>query len=159
MNYEFESPDRFMVGARGEVGDRLFLLQVREGRRLAVIKCEKQQLSALATWLAAVLEAVGRPGELPTDLSLEAEYEPDFTAGEIAVGVDQDRGVLDLVITATDEGSTLSATLSKEWAGALAIEITRLVDAGRPPCPLCGYPLDDRGHDCPRTNGHTAPRR
>jgi hypothetical protein len=24
---------------------------------------------------------------------------------------------------------------------------------------LCGYPLDPRGHACPRTNGHHAPLR
>jgi uncharacterized repeat protein (TIGR03847 family) len=31
---------------------------------------------------------------------------------------------------------------------------TRVVAAGRPPCPLCGAPLDPRGHICPRRNGH-----
>ena len=58
-----------------------------------------------------------------------------------------------------EEGDTLELTLNKEWAGGLAIAITRLVEAGRPPCPLCGGPLDSRGHDCPRTNGHRPPIR
>lgn len=31
---------------------------------------------------------------------------------------------------------------------------TRVVGAGRSPCPLCGAPLDPRGHICPRRNGH-----
>ena len=30
----------------------------------------------------------------------------------------------------------------------------RLIGAGRPPCPLCGQPLDPQGHLCPRRNGH-----
>jgi len=30
----------------------------------------------------------------------------------------------------------------------------RVVAAGRPPCPLCGAPLDPLGHICPRRNGH-----
>jgi uncharacterized repeat protein (TIGR03847 family) len=30
----------------------------------------------------------------------------------------------------------------------------RIVAAGRPPCPLCGAPLDPLGHICPRRNGH-----
>ena len=34
-------------------------------------------------------------------------------------------------------------------AGAL-----RVLAAGRPPCPLCGQPLDPQGHLCPRRNGH-----
>jgi uncharacterized repeat protein (TIGR03847 family) len=30
----------------------------------------------------------------------------------------------------------------------------RVVAGGRPPCPLCGAPLDPLGHICPRRNGH-----
>ena len=32
----------------------------------------------------------------------------------------------------------------------------QIVSAGRPPCPLCGLPLDTNGHVCPRHNGTTA---
>ena len=47
--------------------------------------------------------------------------------------------------------------MTREQAAALAIRGTELVEAGRPPCPLCGYPLDARGHVCPRTNGNRPP--
>jgi uncharacterized repeat protein (TIGR03847 family) len=30
----------------------------------------------------------------------------------------------------------------------------RVIAAGRPPCPLCGQPLDPSGHRCPRYNGY-----
>ena len=30
----------------------------------------------------------------------------------------------------------------------------RLMEGGRPPCPLCGRPMNPDGHICPRTNGH-----
>ena len=30
----------------------------------------------------------------------------------------------------------------------------RVLGSGRPPCPLCGQPLDPQGHLCPRRNGH-----
>jgi uncharacterized repeat protein (TIGR03847 family) len=30
----------------------------------------------------------------------------------------------------------------------------RVIAAGRPPCPLCGQPLDPSGHLCPRHNGY-----
>jgi uncharacterized repeat protein (TIGR03847 family) len=30
----------------------------------------------------------------------------------------------------------------------------RVIAAGRPPCPLCGQPLDPNGHRCPRYNGY-----
>ncbi|WP_225805177.1 DUF3090 family protein, partial [Streptomyces sp. NK15101] len=29
-----------------------------------------------------------------------------------------------------------------------------VVNAGRPPCPLCSLPLDPEGHVCPRQNGY-----
>ena len=159
MNYVFSRPDKVMVGVRGEVGNRLFLLQVREGRRLVIVKCEKTQLGALAEWLAQVIEDLGRPGHLPDDLALEPEYEPDFDAGDIAVAIDEDEQTIEVTFESVDEEDSLSLTLTKEWAGGLAIAITRLVEAGRPLCPLCGGPLDARGHDCPRTNGHRPPIR
>ena len=159
MNYVFSSPDRVMVGTRGEVGARLFLLQAREGRRLIVVKCEKQQLAALAQWLGVAITEMGRPGHLPEDLSLEPEYEPDLVMGDVSLAVDAEARHVDVVIDGADDEDQLLLTLSAEWAGALAIAIVRLIEAGRPPCPLCGGPLDARGHDCPRTNGHRAPLR
>lgn len=159
MNYVFSAPDRVMVGTRGEVGARLFLLQAREGRRLVVVKCEKQQLAALAQWLTVAISEMGRPGHLPEDLELEAEYEADLIMGDVSLAVDAQARHVDVVIDGADDEDQLLLTLSPEWAGALAIAIVRLIEAGRPPCPLCGGPLDARGHDCPRTNGHRAPIR
>jgi uncharacterized repeat protein (TIGR03847 family) len=148
-----------MVGVRGEVGSRLFLLQAREGRRLVIVKCEKQQLAALAEWLAQVITEMGRPGHLPDDLSLEAEYETDFVAGDIAVSLDEEAHTIEVTFESLEGEDELVLTLTREWAGGLAIAIARLVEAGRPACPLCGGPLDPKGHDCPRTNGHTPPIR
>ncbi len=159
MNYVFDSPDKVMVGVRGEVGSRLFLLQARQGRRLVIVKCEKQQLSALAEWLGQVIADLGRPGHLRDDFALEPEYEADFTAGEIAVALNDDDETIEVTFESADDDDVLELTLTKEWAGGLAIAVTRLVEAGRPPCPLCGGPLDARGHDCPRTNGHRPPIR
>jgi uncharacterized repeat protein (TIGR03847 family) len=56
-----------------------------------------------------------------------------------------------------EDGHVLRVALSREQAAAFAIHATRLVEAGRPPCPLCSLPLDPSGHDCPRTNGHRPP--
>jgi len=159
VNYVFSNPDRVMVGAIGEVGARLFLLQAREGRRLVILKCEKVQLAALAQWLSQVLSELGRPAHLPDDLTLEPEYEIDFVVGDVTLTIDAERQVIDVTFESVDEDAGMTLSLTKEWAGALAIAITRLVEAGRAPCPLCGGPLDARGHDCPRTNGHRAPLR
>ena len=159
MNYVFANPDKVRVGVRGEVGSRLFLLQAREGRRLVIVQCEKQQLAALAEWLAQVITEMGRPGHLPDDLSLEAEYETDFVAGDIAVSLDEEAHTIEVTFESLEGEDELVLTLTREWAGGLAIAIARRVEAGRPACPLCGGPLDPKGHDCPRTNGHTPPIR
>ncbi|MFZ1063512.1 MAG: DUF3090 family protein, partial [Acidimicrobiales bacterium] len=120
MNYVFDSPDKVMVGVRGEVGNRLFLLQARQGRRLVIVKCEKLQLSALAEWLSQVLNDLGRPGHLPEDVVLEPEYEADFVAGDIAIALDQDTELIEVTVQSLEEEDTLELTLTKEWAGALA---------------------------------------
>jgi uncharacterized repeat protein (TIGR03847 family) len=159
MNYVFDAPDKVMVGVRGEVGNRLFLLQARQGRRLVIVKCEKIQLSALAEWLAQVIGDLGRPGHLPDDFDLEPEYEADFVVGDIAIAIDEENETIEVSFESIEEDDDLDLTLTKELAGGLAIAITRLVEAGRPPCPLCGGPLDPKGHDCPRTNGHRPPIR
>jgi uncharacterized repeat protein (TIGR03847 family) len=55
------------------------------------------------------------------------------------------------------EGSVVRMAMTREQAMALAIRGTELVEAGRPICPRCGYPLDPRGHVCPRMNGNAPP--
>jgi uncharacterized repeat protein (TIGR03847 family) len=39
-------------------------------------------------------------------------------------------------------------------ARAMASRGSAAVESGRPPCPLCGGPLDPSGHLCPRLNGN-----
>jgi uncharacterized repeat protein (TIGR03847 family) len=160
-DYRFEQPDRFTVGVIGEVGQRLFLLQIREGRRLMTLKIEKVQVATLSTYLAKLVKEMGRPKHLPEDLGLESELDVDFTVGDVNVMVNEDeqRIVLELdELSGDDEsGDHVLVSLSCEQAAAFAIHATRIVEGGRPPCPLCALPLDPRGHDCPRTNGHRAP--
>ena len=44
--------------------------------------------------------------------------------------------------------------LTPTRARAFAERALRTIAAGRPPCPLCGQPLDPTGHLCPRRNGY-----
>jgi uncharacterized repeat protein (TIGR03847 family) len=46
--------------------------------------------------------------------------------------------------------------LTREQAAGVIEHGKRLLRRGRPPCPLCGFPLTD-DHSCPKTNGHRAP--
>ncbi|HEY7522257.1 MAG TPA: DUF3090 domain-containing protein [Candidatus Limnocylindrales bacterium] len=48
----------------------------------------------------------------------------------------------------------LRVRLSPPAARAFVDRAMTVVASGRPPCPLCGEPLDPAGHLCPRRNGH-----
>lgn len=162
--YELVAPERVTVGTVGPVGQRAFFVQARQAGLLVTVKLEKQQVGALAESIGRLLQDLPRPGHLPEgeELELEPFEEPDFVAGTLAVAYDAalDRVVLlaeELVGEEEPEGDEARLSLSREQAAALAIRGTQLVEAGRPPCPLCGFPLDPRGHSCPRTNGHRPP--
>lgn len=175
LRYILDQPSRVSVGAIGPVGERLFVLQGRQDRQLVTIKVEKVQVSSLATYLGRMLRQLDRPHDLPSEeeLDLEAFESPDFTAASLALTYDEGEDRIVLVVDEVDnedddedelepggievEGSMARFAMTREQAAALAIRATELVEAGRPPCPLCGYPLDPRGHVCPRTNGNSAP--
>ncbi len=181
-DFELANPERVTVGTVGPVGERMFVLQVREGLTLVTLKLEKTQVSALARFLGRMLGELERPGELPpgAELELESFDEPDFVVRSLGVSYDDDADRIILVADEIDRteaegegeelfaladdlevepdtGGSVRLTMTREQAAALAIRGTELVEAGRPPCPLCGYPLDARGHVCPRTNGHRPP--
>ncbi|MGH9295728.1 MAG: DUF3090 family protein, partial [Acidimicrobiales bacterium] len=161
--FELSEPERVIVGTIGEVGRRMFFLQAREGNELLTVKLEKQQVGALAESLGRLLQDLPRPDHLPEDaeLGLETFEEASFVGGTLAVAYDAalDRVVVlaEELVGEGDEGDEARLSLSREQAASLAVRGTLLVEAGRPPCPLCGYPIDPRGHACPRTNGHRPP--
>jgi uncharacterized repeat protein (TIGR03847 family) len=158
---DLAAPDRFSVGTAGPVGDRLFLLHCLQGPVSLTVKVEKQQVAVLASYLGRLVRELGRPGHLPDDLDFDVDVEPDWVVGTIGVSYDDDLDRLVVVVEEAGEddedGSVARIAVTKEQAAAFAIRATGLVEAGRPPCPLCGLPLDPSGHDCPRTNGHRPP--
>jgi len=165
-SYDLPRVDHLTVGTVGPVGQRIFLLQARRGVDSVTLKLEKQQVAALSEYLSDLLEKVGRPGELPTDLELELPAEPEWPVGTLGVAYDEEEDTVILVAeeaTAAEEeaeapdGAVARLGATREQAAALAIRGVQLVEAGRPSCPLCGFPLDPSGHACPRSNGHRPP--
>jgi uncharacterized repeat protein (TIGR03847 family) len=159
--FDLENADRVSVGALGEPGQRVFLLQARRAGLLVTMKIEKQQVAALVEYLARVLPDVPDVGGLLQPNELEPYVEPDFVVGTLAVSYDEEVDQIVLVaeeLVGEDEAaSSARITISREQIAAFAIQGRLLVSAGRPSCPLCGYPLDPRGHVCPKTNGHRPP--
>jgi uncharacterized repeat protein (TIGR03847 family) len=169
-DYDFDAPDLCTVGVIGEVGQRLFLFYCRQGLTETTVKVEKQQVAVLASYLGRIVRELGRPGHLPEDLDFYGAEEFEWVVGTIGVSYDEDldRIVIVLEEIGVDEedddeeevdesGHVLRVALSREQAAGFAIHATTLVEAGRPPCPLCALPLDPAGHICPRTNGHRPP--
>jgi uncharacterized repeat protein (TIGR03847 family) len=170
--YDFDAPDHCTVGVIGEVGNRLFLFYCRQGLNETTVKVEKQQIAVLASYLGRIVRELGRPGHLPEDLEFYGTEEYEWVVGTIGVSYDEDLDRIVVVLEeigledeedeaedeeAEENGRVLRVALSREQAAAFAIHATTLVEAGRPPCPLCALPLDPAGHICPRTNGHRPP--
>jgi uncharacterized repeat protein (TIGR03847 family) len=168
-SFELPAVQRLTVGTVGPTGKRTFYLQARQDDQLVTLKLEKQQVGALAQLLAEMLDDLPAVGVLPADedLQLEEPVLAEWPVGTLRIDYDRDSDQVVLVAeevlevdeegepTATGGIARLAAT--REQVAALARRGAALVEAGRPPCPLCGYPLDPGGHSCPRTNGHRPP--
>jgi uncharacterized repeat protein (TIGR03847 family) len=55
---------------------------------------------------------------------------------------------------AEDGPDVFRVLLTAPAARAFVERAVRVIASGRPPCPLCGQPLDPQGHICARRNGH-----
>jgi uncharacterized repeat protein (TIGR03847 family) len=53
--FVFDAPDRFVAGAIGPPGQRVFFLQAIEGRRMTSVSLEKVQVALLADRVAAIV--------------------------------------------------------------------------------------------------------
>ena len=67
---------------------------------------------------------------------------------------DGDETAAALAAAGEDDGYLARLYLTAAQARAMATRGSAAVERGRPPCPLCGGPLDPSGHICPRLNGH-----
>jgi uncharacterized repeat protein (TIGR03847 family) len=168
-SFELPAVQRLTVGTVGPVGKRTFYLQARQDDQLVTLKLEKQQVGALAQYLIGLLADLPAVGPMPVDEELELE-EPvlaEWPVGTVRIEYDRDSDqvvlVAEEVLEVDEEGEPIATggiarlAATREQMAALARRGASLVEAGRPPCPLCGYPLDPEGHSCPRTNGHRAP--
>ena len=178
--YSYDPPERFVAGTVGQPGERTFYLQASASGRVTSVALEKFQVSLLAERLDELLDEVVRraggrssdpsaaPGGTADDAPLDLPLLEDFKVGAIALAWDGDDERV--VIEAQEETETpvepLADEVPENGPGVLRVRISaanaraftqralQIVGQGRPPCPLCGLPLDAEGHICPRQNGH-----
>jgi uncharacterized repeat protein (TIGR03847 family) len=178
-SFDFDAPDHFTVGAVGQPGKRTFYLQGRQAETLVTLKCEKEQVGALAEYVAGLLvrlKTMDRPAV--KDMPLLEPIESIWDVGAVGVGYDEqaDRILVvaneaieeaetaeetaaesavptEPVESAAEEGATARFALTRRQAADFVERARAVMKAGRPTCPMCGSALEP-GHLCPRANGH-----
>jgi uncharacterized repeat protein (TIGR03847 family) len=176
----YDPPDRFVAGTVGLPGRRTFFLQATAGSRVTSVVLEKTQVAALAERMDELLDEVVRrsggsaavpamaPNEITDTGPLDTPIEEEFRVGTMALAWDpEDERIVieaqEMTESEDDEAdigsedpavAVLRVRITAAQARAFAQRALKIVAAGRPPCPLCGLPLDAQGHVCPRQNGH-----
>jgi uncharacterized repeat protein (TIGR03847 family) len=179
--FVFDLPDRFATGTVGEPGNRSFFLQARDGRRVVSVGLEKAQVAVLAERLGKLLVELDRRGIVedqptpikPDERPLDEPVNEAFHATTLTLGWDgeaeriliearaptdeEEAGQSEPVVEVDDDDEDgpdlLRVRLTADAARTFVERAFRVIRAGRPPCPLCGNPLDPTGHICPRRNG------
>ncbi len=165
ITYPLGALSRIEAETFGDPGRRTFRLVLQSGRATSYVWLEKEQLFQLG---AGLKEAVDRQTESdrgrvssPTAPSWAgAETLIEFKARVLSGRHDQDtnsfylqaQGVADE--QSGEEAPSASFWITLDQASVLADQCLRICAAGRPPCFLCGLPIDPSGHVCPRANGH-----
>jgi uncharacterized repeat protein (TIGR03847 family) len=174
----FDRPRRFIAGTVGTPGERTFYLQAAsaDDDRVVSVALEKQQVAVLADRLEQLLdEVVTRTGTaLPaTDFdnaALELPVDEEFRVSAMGLAWDGDSGLVIIEAQAPTEDAAdaertlledvedgpdaLRVVLEPGRARAFVDRARKVTSVVRPPCPLCGLPLDPTGHVCPRHNGY-----
>ena len=98
-SFQFSDPAHFTAGTVGQPGSRTFYLQVDADGEVVSFKLEKQQIAALAEYLAGVLaDLPAVPEPLPAAPDLIEPVEPEWTVGGIGIAVDEDADRILLII-------------------------------------------------------------
>jgi uncharacterized repeat protein (TIGR03847 family) len=95
----------------------------------------------------ADIDSEGEIGDSDED---EDEDEDEATEG----AEDEDVELRSLAADLDDPRDVVRVELEPQAALRFASGALEVVRAGRPPCPLCGAPLEPTGHFCVRRNGH-----
>jgi len=168
--WNFDRPDRFIVGTIGAPGEREFYFQVRQGNTLVSLATEKSQVSALAARVSTIIREVKKNTPLssvqPTgndDGPLELPLDSEFTVGAIGIAFDPSDLEIEISFRSDlDESEdaaesmlpTVDVRLDLSLALAFVSRTQALVARGRPLCPFCISPINPEGHLCPRSNGY-----
>jgi uncharacterized repeat protein (TIGR03847 family) len=164
--------------AIGQPGGRRFRLFARSPRGTASLWLEREQLEALSLAIDQMLAQIsggeilrmeamasvpapqGAPEDFPDDPGIE------FHIGQMQIGYDEDRDLILMraapmelieqdgeLVVREDVEPQFSADISRAQASRLSQHIFAVLAGGRPRCPFCGQPMEER-HVCAKQNGY-----
>lgn len=123
MSRSFELPEAewATVGTVGEPGHRTFYLQARQDDQLVTLKLEKQQVAALAQFLAEILSDLPSPEDpaAEVDQDLVEPVLPEWAVGAIQLAYD---GSADRIVILAEEFGPPGAE-DEDDIESLAIEL------------------------------------
>ncbi|MDR7274545.1 DUF3090 domain-containing protein [Catenuloplanes atrovinosus] len=163
----------FFLQARG--GGRVVSVAL-EKVQVSLLAEKLEELLAEAHRRFGVDLPVLAAGADPDNDPLDTPVDEEFRVGTLGLAFDVDTATVIIEAIAAGEGEQeligddddaddeaeepdddldrLRVRLTPEATRAFIDRARRVLSAGRPPCPLCGQPLDPRGHLCPRHNGY-----
>lgn len=162
LDRSFDLPDldAFTTGTVGPAGQRTFFLQAVAGPQVVTLKVEKQQVAALADYLADMLDDLPTPEaeSVPGEVSLSTPIEPEWPVASMGVAYveSRDRVALWAEQLQREDDDAAPATgrfqLTRGQVVAFVRHARELVSAGRPPCEYCAAPINDPEGWCPCWN-------
>ena len=166
VRYKMGAAQSVSAETFGRPGQRTFRLVAEAGRAQSFIWLEKEQLFQLALYLQQAVKQLGEsvgdkesaPGERPW---MGDPLEQDFRARQMQLEYDREANCFVIHAYEGDEDdpdagaqTSVSFWMTMAQSSELADQALRICAAGRPPCFLCGAPIDPDGHRCARANGH-----
>jgi uncharacterized repeat protein (TIGR03847 family) len=162
----------FFLQARG--GGRVISVALEKVQvALLAEKLDELLLEAHRRFGIELTEVIGPADNEP----LETPLDEEFRVGTLGLAFDVDTATVvieaiavgeeepEAELPSTDEEAEddeeadvdrdrLRVRLTPQETRAFIDRAKRVLASGRPACPLCGQPLDPRGHLCPRHNGY-----
>jgi len=178
---EFDPVDALATGAKGDPGERTFLIQARKNDAQLTVVVEKEQVALLASEATTFLDRLSddypegdaATAEQPGEPDPDVDDEPLFRARMIGIGFDPARDLVLLELreespagddaeSSAPQPEPTSLEASEGFVARLfatRMQVRSLIAAGaaavaggRPTCLLCDQPMDPAGHICPRWN-------
>lgn len=139
---EVTDPQHLTADYVGQPGERTFYLQAQDQFTRIDLVVEKVQVAGLAELLEQLLSRIGDAPATDWDrdaMALREPLEPQWRVGELAIGLDPDRGrfVLDLgeldPTAPEEELRSVRIWMDQDQARRLAAHANERVGEGRPP--------------------------